>query len=185
AVRDARLRFRRTEGTRLAAMLERARHEVHRGNVDGGRLLYLELIARAGEADDGEPLLALAVDECPPGRADAATATSLAAALGWILDRCRRAPRRRSRSRAELREPDGPGVRRDPGSARTLDAREPRRPGDRRLAGIWLDGFRRKGAPGVGRFSKRPWVGDCCARTNHRERGRRGSRRRRIRRHVR
>ena len=89
AIRDARVRFRRAEGSRLAAILDQARREVHRGNVDGGCELYLALIVRAGEADDGEPLLTLAVDECPAGRADAATATSLAAALGWILDRCR------------------------------------------------------------------------------------------------
>lgn len=89
AIRDARLRFRRAEGKRLAANLEQARREVRRGNVDGGRELYLGLIARAGEAADAEPLLTLAVDECPAGRADAATATNLAAALGWILDRCR------------------------------------------------------------------------------------------------
>lgn len=89
AMRDARVRFRRALKTRLAATLEAARREVRRGDVDGGRDLYLALIARAGEADDGEPLLTLAVDECPAGRADAATATNLAAALGWILDRCR------------------------------------------------------------------------------------------------
>lgn len=89
AMRDARTRFRRALKSRLAATLEQARRQVRRGNVDGGSGLYLDVIVRAGDADDGERLLSLAVDECPAGRADAATAARLGAALGWILDRCR------------------------------------------------------------------------------------------------
>jgi hypothetical protein len=89
AMRDARVRYRRALTRRLAATLEDARQQVRRGNGDSGRALYFSLIARAGEAEDGEPLLTLAIDECPAGQADAATAASLAEALGWILDRCR------------------------------------------------------------------------------------------------
>lgn len=88
AMRDARVRFRRALKGRLATALDQARRQVRRGNVDGGRELYLDLIVRAGEADDGERLLPIAFDECPAGRADAATAARLGAALGWLLDRC-------------------------------------------------------------------------------------------------
>ncbi len=84
----ARRRVAHTVARRLRAELAEAEERLARGDDAGARERFLAVAAGAAPGAGREDLLGRALDECPPGVADAATAAKLGRQLAWVLDRC-------------------------------------------------------------------------------------------------
>ncbi len=84
----ARRRLARAVERRLRGDLAAAEELLARGDDAGARERFLAVAAAAAPGVGRENLLGRALDECPPGVADAATAAKLSGQLAWVLDRC-------------------------------------------------------------------------------------------------
>jgi hypothetical protein len=84
----ARRRAARAVERRLRGELAAAEEHLERGDDAGARERFLAVAASAAPGAGREDLLGRALDECPPGVADAATAAKLSGQLAWVLDRC-------------------------------------------------------------------------------------------------
>jgi len=73
---------------RLRTELAAAEERLAAGDDAGARDLFLAVAAGAISGAGREELLGRALSDCPPGVADAATASQLSGQLAWVLERC-------------------------------------------------------------------------------------------------
>ena len=81
-------RWRQAMRARLETDLRQSQARLAGGDPVGARNLLLGVAAHAEHGPAGADLLARALEICPPGPVDSATAARLAGQLSWVVDRC-------------------------------------------------------------------------------------------------